>query len=98
MLCGLGGGRVGGDLRRGESRLMFQVINDELDDNRRRYGRRDWLAIAQKMPGAPVLECGLISTRRVAGSTFVKESRDGFLGFLGESVGILEGPEPDRLQ
>jgi len=90
MLRGLGGGRVGRHRRRCESWLVFQVIDDELDDGCRWYRSLDRCAEAQCVPRTPVLKRSLVGTCRIARLAFVEERVDGLISFLGQLPGVLQ--------
>jgi len=90
MLGGLRGGRVGRVFWGRITGQLLQMINDELNDHRRRDGRDDRFPIAQRMPGAPVLQGSFISARGVARGAFMKEGRDRFLGLIGQALRVLQ--------
>jgi len=52
---------------------MFQLIDNELNDHGRAHWCGDRRPIAQRMPGAPVLQRCLIGTRGIARRAFMEE-------------------------
>src|ERR1039458_7816760 len=98
MLGGLRGGRVRGVFWGRKFRLMFQMIDDELDDDRRADGRGNRYSVAQRMPGAPVLQRCFVGARRVARGAFMEEGRDGVFGFVGQPLCIFQGSRRLREQ
>lgn len=53
--------------------LVLEVIDDKLNDHTGRDRWGDRFAIAQRMPGAPVLQRGLVSAGGIAREAFMKK-------------------------
>jgi len=84
------GGRAWRNLWRWKTGQMFQVIDNELNDHGRARWCGDRRPIAQRMPGAPVLQRSLIGTRGIARRVFMEEGCDCAFGFLGQALDVFQ--------